>query len=345
MRPPPFDPPQGSVSGVFIDHLRFAFREAFEPVEKLLLELVAEHWADVDSPFDPDEVELVRSDKAGNFAESRVWHCRGLVLFRCMPAGSSTRGVGHVILDGSSCRLVSPSFWGVIAGVGERRAWSVRRLDGAADDDSGLLSVDALAEAYDLGMLDHLSGGARRTFDPRDPRRGTARTGWTVYLGERSKSQSFVRFYAKHHEVLANQGSLAAALIPVERVRCEVEWKPVKRGPALPWGMVADPAPYLAADCVILNQRAKGVEPVRVGRVVRDRKETELWTLLAHCSISFGAAIEQAFWVLGGDDEAARLLVDRLRRSGSKPPVLGVVEAVGGGMPDRDYIFPGGGAS
>lgn len=333
----PFDAPRHLVSAVFIDHLRAAFREPVEAAEEALLSLMADHWADTESPMQRHEVELIVTDRAGNFGEARAWSFRGLTLCRVLAPGRSTRGVGHLVIDGSSCRLFSDGFWRELAAMGQRRSWVVKRADLAVDDDSGVLSVDALEEAYDLGFLSHETGGAPRVFDPRDPRRGTASSGWTVYVGERTGS-AMVRIYDKVSEVRAKKGAACADLLPAGRVRVELERKHVKGGAPLPWDMVADPAPYFAADCPLLQMRSGGVSPVRVGRVVRDQAEADLWALLGHCRNSYGAAIEQAFWALGADDEAAAVLLSRLRRPGSKPPVPGVAEVAGGGAPDAEFV-------
>lgn len=340
MPTPLLDPPPGLLSPVFIDHCRAAFREPPELVERCLLELFEEFWADDLLPMSIREVERDVSDKAGNFAERRSWAFRGLAMFHTLPPGYSTRGVGHFIIDGASCRLVRPGFWPALAAMGERRAWSIKRVDLAVDDDSGVLSVDALEAAYDMGYLSHKGAGAMRRLDVRDPRTGTASCGWTVYVGVRT-STAFLRVYDKCAEVLAKRGPAAAYKLPPGRVRLELERKPTKHGAELPWHMLADPAPYFAADCPLLASRAGGVEPIRVGRVVRDQAEADLWAILAHCRNSYGAAIEQAFWALGADATAAEVLVDKLRRPGSRPPVPGVGEVVGGGVPDREFMGPG----
>lgn len=334
----PYSPPPSLVSSVFIDHVRAAFREPEKQVEMALVELFGRYWADLEVPFEADEVEYSVSDKAGNFSEARTWSFRGLTLFRCLVAGRSTRGVGHFIIDGQSCRLVAPGFWPSLASMGQRRAWALKRVDQAADDDSGLLNVETLEQAYDLGLMAHRAGGSPRLLDVRDPRRGTASTGWTVYVGDRKGAET-VRVYDKHSEVLAKRGQAAADLIPRNRVRVELERKHVKGAAPMAWDQLADPAPYFAADCPLLAMRAGGVEPVKVGRVVRDQAEADLWALLAHCRNSYGAAIEQALWALGGGDEAAVALIGQLRRPGSKPPVPGVCEVVGGGVPDAEYGF------
>jgi len=336
--PPSLRPDPRALTAVFVDHLRVAFREPAEFVERALLELIADHWADLEAPFDGDDVEIVRTDKAGNFGEQRAWTCRGLPLCRVLVAGKSTRGVGHFIIDGASCRLVRPEFWRAIAEVGAVRRWVVKRLDAAVDDDSGQLSVDVLEAAYDARLLSPVGAGAPRLLDVRDPRRGTAATGWTVYVGTRKAGFAFLRIYAKHAEVVARLGEAGARSIPECRVRCEVEWKEVKHGPGLSWSMVAEPAPFFAADCPVLEWRAGGVDPVRVGRVVRDQAESEMLLLLQHARNSYGAVIDQAFWSYGGDDLAARVVLDLLRRPGVRVPVAGVAEVAGGGKPDKDYI-------
>lgn len=330
-------PPSGLVSAVFIDHVRAAFRESAEVVERVLLDLFADHWGDVEVPMVVGEADRVVSDQAGNFGEARTWRFRGLPVFRMFTAGRSTRGVGHWLIDGSSCRLVRDSFWPALADIGRLRAWSLKRVDQSVDDDSGLLSVEVLRGAYVAGLLSHQHGGAPRKFDARDPLRGTAPTGWTVYLGERTGAW-YTRIYDKVSEVRAKRGDAAAALLPVKRVRLEVERKSVKGSAPLVWDMVSDPAPYFAADCPLLAMRAGGVEPIRVGRVVRDQAEAALWVLLGHCRNSYGPSIEQAFWALGGTDEAAVVLLAHLRRPGSRAPVPGVAEVVGGGVPDREFV-------
>jgi hypothetical protein len=218
----PYSPPPSLVSSVFIDHVRAAFREPEKQVEMALVELFGRYWADLEVPFEADEVEYSVSDKAGNFSEARTWSFRGLTLFRCLVAGRSTRGVGHFIIDGQSCRLVAPGFWPSLASMGQRRAWALKRVDQAADDDSGLLNVETLEQAYDLGLMAHRAGGSPRLLDVRDPRRGTASTGWTVYVGDRKGAET-VRVYDKHSEVLAKRGQAAADLIPRNRVRVERE--------------------------------------------------------------------------------------------------------------------------
>ena len=343
MLTPGENPSPESLSGVFQDHLKFAYRCSFAEVESELLGLFAAFWADDEALFVVGGESLTVTDRAGNFAESRTWAFRGLTMFRVLTPSKSTRGVGHVVIDGQSCRLVRPEFWRALALVGGSRAWDVRRLDAAVDDDSRTLNPDVLQSMYDRGDLAHQAGGAQRLFDPRDPRRGTAKTGWTVYLGAREADTCFAfgRIYDKHAQMLAVFGEAVAAAVPVGRVRLEIEWKSQKRGKRVAWEMVADPAPYFAADCALMQSRAGGVRPVRVGRVYRDRQENALVQLLTSCRDSYGGYIDQAFWSLGGDDEAARVLVGMLRRPGAKRQVAGVAEAVGGGVPDRDYAGPG----
>jgi len=330
-------PPPDTLSGVFVDHVRFAFRESFGVAEQALLSLMCDYWADPELPCAIEGVELLRSDRAGNFAESRSWSFHDQIMCRVLAPGQSTRGVGHIIIDGRSCRLFRPEFWSELSSMGLRRGWTLKRVDLAVDDDSGLLTVDTITEAYHAGQLDHPQGGGRRLLDPRDPRRGTASTGWTVYIGART-SRTFARFYDKWSEVLATRGPEAAALIPRQRVRCELEFKLVKGGIPLHWDMLANHGPYFAADSELCRVRASGVEPIKVGRVARDDLERELWALLRHCRNSYGAAIQQAFWALGADDQAASILIDSLRRPGSKPPVPGVREVAGGQLPDDDYV-------
>jgi len=145
-----------------------------------------------------------------------------------------------------------------------------------------------------------------------------------------------VRLYLSQAEVRANLGPVCAEAIPAQRVRIELERKPVKGGPALPWDMVADPAPYFAADCPLLASRAGSVVPRRIGRVVRDEAEGELAALIRHCRIAYGGAINQMWWALGGDETASQVLMGMLRRPGARGSVAGVSES-GGAVPERDY--------
>lgn len=330
-------PPSHLLSGVFVDHCRAAFRDRPEEVEATLVRLFLTHWADLDAQVDEAEVDFMRSDQAGNFGEQRTWAVRGLTMFRVLAPGRTTRGVGHFIIDGASCRLVRPSFWGDLADLGDLRGWTVKRGDAAADDDSGVLSVEVLQGVYDAGYLNSPAGGGLRLLDVRDPRRGTASTGWTVNVGDR-KGTVFARIYDKHAEVLAKQGKQVAALVPAGRVRLEVEMKAVKGGPAIPWVFFREPAGYLAAHSALFASRAGGAAPRPLGRAARDQKEAELMVVLGHCRNSYGAAIEQAFWAFGGDAEAALVLMDLLRRPGAAPAVPGVSEVAGGGVPDREFI-------
>lgn len=327
------------VSAVFVDHLKFAYRDRTEDVESALCDLFATYWADLDAPYDAAHQSVLVSDRAGNFSESRAWSCRGLGMFRALTPSRSTRGVGHVVIDGQSCRLVRPEFWHALSVLGQSRGWTVKRLDAAVDDDSRTLSPEVLRSMYDRGDLSHRLGGAKPMFDPRYPVRGLDCVGWTVYRGTREADSCFAyaRVYDKHAEQLAKFGAAIAGAVPVGRVRIEIEWKTQKRGKRVTWQMVATPAPYFADDCALMESRAGGVKPVPVGRVVRDRQENALTELLARCRYAYGAYIDQAFWAYGGDDDAARLLVHMLRRPVEKPPIPGVVEACGGGVPDRDF--------
>lgn len=339
MLPDPLLPDPRLLSRVFVDNLTFAFREPGEFVERSLLELFADHWADFQCPWDGDDVAFTRSDKAGNFGEERKWTIRGLPLFRLFAAGQSTAGVGRVIIDGTSCRLVRPEFWPGIAEVGEPRLWVPKRIDAAVDDDTGLLSVDVLQALYEARQLQARGPGRPRLFDPRDPRRGNASTGWTVYVGKRSGQFAYDRIYAKWFEVLAKLGSAGVSGIPECRVRLEVEWKDVKNGPPLTWAMVTNPAPFFAANSPLFESRAVGVTPVRIGRVVRDQQEAAMMKMLMLARNAFGPIFEQAHWAFGGDDAADVHIMDIVRRTGKGSPIVGVAEVAGGGKPDKEFVY------
>lgn len=327
-----------ALSRVFPDHLRFSFREVVADVERLLLDLVVRYWADGVGVGLAD-VCSVDGGKAGQFSVHRSWSVRGLVVFRVLVAGQHTRGVSHVVFDGSSCALVAPEFWSAVAKLGELRAWSIRRVDLAVDDDSGRLSVPALRDAYAAGWLNRPRGGSRE-LRVLDSTVGDVANGWTVYVGRRS-SQSMVRVYDKHAEVLSKCGPSSAALVPPGRVRVELELKSVKGFEVVPWSALVDRESWFGSDCELLASLCEGGSFRRLGSIARVEAEAQLFDKLRWCRHSYGPLIDALYWSLGGGADAAVVVVDLLRRAGDRPPVAGVAEVIGGGVPDRDFVSGG----
>ncbi len=321
----------------FIDHVRLRFRVPMADLEAAFLDLVAAHWADVELPFDLAAVQLVCTDKAGNFDQARQWSHHGTPLFRVLAPGRSTRGVGHLVLDGKPCRLVRPEFFGALAELARRKDLELVRADVAVDDDRGLLSPDTVARSYDAGEFMPARGGRPRLFTVIDPRRGDRGTGWTVYVGKRGGPE-FVRVYDKHMETAAKLGEFAAASIPRTRVRAEVEFTVQDRQRSLPWEIMERPGDYLAGHSPFMAALAVGCTPVRVGRVVRDAAETALMQQLAHCRNAYGHYIDQACFAFGGDEEAERVVLGLLRRAVESVPVAGVLSVVESAVPDRNWF-------
>jgi hypothetical protein len=319
----------------FVDHCRFAVRQPFGEVIEWMVEWFAGNFAEAD---DFTRADVVRRDHgpAGNFSSQVVVQWRGLTLFRVLVASQSTRGVSHVIVDGSSCSMVHPHAWHVLADHAERRGWRLKRTDSTVDDDRGVIrSIDDVAALYYAGDLDPIGPGGRRIFDPRDPRNGELSTGWLAYIGKRGGSR-FARVYQKHAEVLAKRGAEAAASVPVQRVRWEVESQ--ADGGVLSWDAVRFPASVLASHSRAFASVANGASPRALYGRARSAAEADLWRQLGNCRNSYGPHIAQAYWALGGGVEAAEQLVWTLMRPIDRDAVPGVVEVAGGAVPDRDYV-------
>lgn len=322
------------VTAPFRDHVRWSFRGPVDRVVQFVIELFAGHFAEA-SEFTRSDVQRFDRGPCGNFGSQVIWSWRGLTLFRVLTPGQSTRGVGHVIMDGSSCTMLAEHGWLVLADEAERQGWLLKRSDPAVDDDRGVIGgLDDLASLYHAGAFDPLPHGPRRLFDPRDPRQGTASTGWTLYLGRRTGAQ-FARIYHKHSEVLAKRGPAEAALIPEHRVRFELELKS-GRG-LLSWDVVRHPGSAFVAHSRAFAELAAGAQRRRLFGVARRQAEHEAWQLLAHCRNSYGPTIARVFHALGGDDDAAVQLVHTLLRPEGRA-CLGLAEIAGGGVPDREYV-------
>jgi DNA relaxase NicK len=132
------------------------------------------------------------------------------------------------------------------------------------------------------------------------------RAGRTCYIGEREKSDKFMRCYEKGFELAAK----FAARIPGELThidgkriediyRCEVEFKAA--GTDIPWEVIERRDQYFAGAYPFCGDVLPGVEADILMRRPQRAPQIDLQAALDNCRIQYGPTIFTALAAYGGD--------------------------------------------
>ena len=214
--------------------------------------------------------------------------------------GDSQRGWVRVDLNGKGCEWVED--WEQVGALEELPSSQVRRLDLALTTWKGEMGHANVVQAHADGRF--ITRGRPpnlRQIISSDPRAGR-----TCYIGEREKSDKFMRCYEKGYEIcgkLESRFGMTFSKIDgfnVEDIyRCEVELKAVSS--VIPWDVVDRRDQYFAGAYPFCADILPGIEADILQRRPARQPQIDLNAALANLKIQFGPTLYTALHAYGGD--------------------------------------------
>jgi phage replication initiation protein len=213
--------------------------------------------------------------------------------------GESQRGWVRVDITGKGCEWVQD--WEAIEPIEALPSAQLRRLDLALTTWNGEVNHDQVVAAHTAGRFTIRRPPKLQQILSSDPRAGR-----TCYIGEREKSDKFMRCYEKGFELAAK----FAARIPGELThidgkriediyRCEVEFKAV--GTDIPWEVIERRDQYFAGAYPFCGDVLPGVEADILMRRPQRAPQIDLQAALDNCLIQYGPTLYTAVMAYGGD--------------------------------------------
>ena len=213
--------------------------------------------------------------------------------------GESQRGWARVDITGKGCEWVQD--WEAIEPIEALPSAQLRRLDLALTTWNGEVNHDQVVAAHTAGRFTIRRPPKLQQILSSDPRAGR-----TCYIGEREKSDKFMRCYEKGFELAAK----FAARIPGELThidgkriediyRCEVEFKAV--GTDIPWEVIERRDQYFAGAYPFCGDVLPGVEADILMRRPQRAPQIDLQAALDNCLIQYGPTLYTAVMAYGGD--------------------------------------------
>ena len=214
--------------------------------------------------------------------------------------GDSQRGWVRVDLNGKGCEWVED--WEQVGALEELPSSQVRRLDLALTTWKGEMGHANVVQAHADGRF--ITRGRPpnlRQIISSDPRAGR-----TCYIGEREKSDKFMRCYEKGYEIcgkLESRFGMTFSKIDgfnVEDIyRCEVELKAVSS--VIPWDVVDRRDQYFAGAYPFCADILPGIEADILQRRPARQPQIDLKAALANLKIQFGPTLYTALYAYHGD--------------------------------------------
>lgn len=214
--------------------------------------------------------------------------------------GESQRGWVRVDITGKGCEWVQD--WPALEPVEALPKAQLRRLDLALTTWNGEVGHEHVVSAHTAG---------RFTTRGRPPNlqqitSSNPRAGRTCYIGQREKSDKFMRCYEKGFELAAKFGVRMPGEVThidgkrIEDIyRCEVEFKAV--GTDIPWEVIERRDQYFAGAYPFCGDVLPGVESDILMRRPQRAPQIDLQAALDNCRIQYGSTLYTALMAYGGD--------------------------------------------
>jgi DNA relaxase NicK len=223
-----------------------------------------------------------------------------MVVGRMDFGGESQKGWVRVDLQGKGCEWVKN--WDDVDCIEELPSAEIRRLDIALTTWRGEVGHDRVVRAHEAGRFvtrgrpPHLK--QRISSDPR--------AGKTCEIGEREKTDKFMRCYEKGFQLVAKYGNRLPGLctaidgFPVQDIyRCEVELKAVSKD--IPFEVIERRDQYFAGSYPFCADILPDVDCDILQRRPERESKAELLIALENCRVQFGPTLYTALRAYHGD--------------------------------------------
>ena len=213
--------------------------------------------------------------------------------------GESQRGWVRVDITGKGCEWVQD--WEGMEPVEALPSAQLRRLDIALTTWDGQVTHEQVVAAHTAGRFTIRRPPKLQQILSSDPRAGR-----TCYIGERERSDKFMRCYEKGFELAAKYaGRLPGEITHIDgkRIediyRCEVEFKAT--GTEIPWEVIERRDQYFAGAYPFCGDVLPGVDSDILMRRPQRAPQIDLQAALDNCRIQYGATLYTALRAYGGD--------------------------------------------
>lgn len=216
--------------------------------------------------------------------------------------GESQRGWVRVDMPGTGCHWVQD--WDAVEAVEALPDAQIRRLDIALTTWDGEVTHDTVVQAHEAGRF--ITKG--RPPELTQILKSNERSGRTCYIGQREKSDKFMRCYEKGKEMLSKATVGAPVLSGVTHIngklvediyRCEVELKAVTKD--IPWEVIERRDQYFTGSYPFCADVLPGVEPDVLMRRPERVPQAELSIALDTIRTQFGSTLYTALRAMDGD--------------------------------------------
>lgn len=275
-----------------VDWLRF--RTQTQPLE--VLEALRPMFGDLGQ-----HMKLCHLDRGIlGFQRGATINVADMPLGRMDYGGESQRGWVRVDITGKGCEWVTQ--WDELEGLEKLPGAELRRLDVALTTWDGEVNHAQVVQAHTDGRF--VTRGrppSMRQITSSDPRAGK-----TCEIGQREKSDKFMRCYEKGFELAAKFASRTPGTLThidgkkVEDIyRCEVEFKAT--GSEIPWEVIERRDQYFAGAYPFCADILPNVEADILMRRPQRAPQVDLQAALDNCRIQFGPTIFTAMMAYHGD--------------------------------------------
>lgn len=213
--------------------------------------------------------------------------------------GESQRGWVRVDISGKGCEWVED--WESVQSIEALPSAQLRRLDVALTTWNGEVSHDQVVAAHTAGRFTIRRPPNLQQILSSDPRAGR-----TCYIGQRERSDKFMRCYEKGFELAAKFGARCPGEVThidgkrIEDIyRCEVEFKAA--GTDIPWEVIERRDQYFAGAYPFCGDVLPGVESDILMRRPQRDPQIDLQAALDNCRIQYGSTLYTALRAYGGD--------------------------------------------
>jgi DNA relaxase NicK len=213
--------------------------------------------------------------------------------------GESQRGWVRVDVSGQGCEWVQD--WECLDAVEALSSAQIRRLDLALTTWDGEVTHDQVVMAHKVGRFTIRRPPTLQQIISSDPMAGR-----TCYIGQREKSDKFMRCYEKGFEMAAKfRASVPGPIThiddkPIEGIyRCEVEFKAV--GQEIPWECIERRDHYFSGAYPFCGDVLPNVEADILHRRPQRAPQTDLAAALENCRIQYGPTLFTALTAYHGD--------------------------------------------
>jgi len=213
--------------------------------------------------------------------------------------GESQKGWVRTDLSGKGCEWVTD--WQQVRSIEELPLAQVRRLDLALTTWNGEVDHEQVVQAHTAGRFTIRRPPKLQQILSSDPRQGR-----TCYIGEREKSDKFMRCYEKGFQMANAYGGKMPGTIThiadcrIEDIyRCEVELKAVTQD--IPWEVIERRDQYFAGAYPFCADILPNVEADILKRRPDREPIVSLAAALENCRVQFGPTLFTALAAYGGD--------------------------------------------